>query len=220
MTTHYEEFRLYDPAVIGKIVARWPFATVMVNGPHWPAVVHTPLVFKESTGEARPGSVEFHLARANPAFADFLPAKPVALSLLGPSALVSPSWYMGRFPDADSDRSRTAPTWDYLNLTLHGRLSPLSDAQLASHLSDLVGQSERDAGWRLAEIDQGFFAGLRNHIMGFSVEIESFTCLAKFSQDKSALDRSGVIAGLRRRATGQDASVADLVEDLSILTGG
>lgn len=127
---------------------------------------------------------------------------------------------MGRFPDADSDRSRTAPTWNYLNLTLHGRLSPLLDAQLASHLSDLVSQSEGDAGWRIAEIDQKFFAGLRDHIMGFCVEIESFDCVAKFSQDKSAADRSGVVAGLRRRGIGQDASVADLPESLSSLDDG
>lgn len=51
MTIHYEEFRLCDPAVIGKIVARWPFATVIANGPQWPAVAHTPLVFKDPAGD-------------------------------------------------------------------------------------------------------------------------------------------------------------------------
>lgn len=217
MAVHYEEFRLYDPSIIGKVVGRWPFATVMANGPEWPAVAHTPLVFKEPAGDGQLGAVEFHLARANPAFADFLPGKPVTLSLLGPSAHVSPSWYVGRFPSADSDRSRTAPTWNYLNPTLRGRLSLLSDTQLAEHLADLVAQSEGDAGWRIAEIDQQFFVGLRNHITGFRVEAEAFDCVSKFNQDKSALDRSGVIDGLRRRGRDQDASVADFMETLARL---
>lgn len=87
MTAHYQEFRLYDPAVIARIVARWPFAAIVANGPEWPVVAHAPLT-----------------------------------------------------------------------LTLRGRLAVLSDAELAAHLADLVGQTEGEAGWRIAEIDPGFFA--------------------------------------------------------------
>lgn len=217
MTAHYPEFRIHDPAVIARIVRRWPFATILANGPEWPAIAHAPLTLARQPEEQALGAVEFHLAKVNPAQGIFGPDTPVIVSILGPSAHVSPTWCKGRFPDADADRSRTAPTWDYLALTLRGRLTVMSDAELAAHLSDLVGQTEGDAGWRISEIDAGFYARLREHIVGYRMQIERFDCLAKFSQDENASDTAGIAAGLRERARGQDLCVAELVEDLSAI---
>lgn len=220
MTAHYQEFRLDDPAVIARVIMRWPFAAIVANGPEWPVVAHAPLVLSKAAG-GREGfdAVEFHLAKINPALADLGDGIPVTLDVQGPSAHVSPAWYMGRFPNSDADRSRTAPTWDYLTLTMRGHLAVLSDAELAAHLADLVGQTEGENGWRISEIDPGFFTGLRSHILGYRVRIESFDCIAKFSQDKSDADIAGIIAGLCRRGRGQDRSVAELVGSLAGITG-
>lgn len=217
MTAHYQEFRIHDPAVIARIVRRWPFATIVANGSEWPAIAHAPLTLAGQTEEQALGAVEFHLAKVNPAQVVIGPAAPVTMSILGPSAHVSPTWYKGRFPDAVSDRSKTAPTWDYLALTLRGRLTALADAELVAHLSDLVGQTEGESGWRISEIDAGFYVRLRKHIVGYRMQIEAFDCLAKFSQDEKAPDTIGIAAGLRKRAHGQDLSVAELVEDLTAI---
>lgn len=208
MTQHYETFRVDDPAIIPRIVARWPFATIVANGPDWPVSAQTPLVMVNGQQ-----AVEFHLAKANPAMSLLQEGAQVMAILQGPSAHVSPSWYRGRFPTPDADRSRTAPTWNYLTLTLRGQLETLSDEGLAGHLADLVARSEAAEGWHLSEIDAQFFTGLRDHIRGFRLVIEGFDCIAKFSQDKSDQDRSGVIAGLLARGQGQDRDVADLVRD-------
>ena len=95
----------------------------------------------------------------------------------------------------------------------------VSCAELAAHLSDLVGQNEGKAGWQIAEIDPGFFSGLRNHIVGYRVHIESFDCVAKFSQNRGAIDVAGIVAGLKARGLGQDLAVAGLVESLEAITG-
>lgn len=208
MTQHYENFRIDDPAIIPRIVSRWPFATIVANGPGWPVSAQTPLVMVDGQP-----AVEFHLAKANPAMPMLQPGAKAVAILQGPSAHVSPSWYRGRFPTPDADRSRTAPTWDYLTLTLRGQLDVLTDEGLASHLADLVARHEAADGWHLAEIDPQFFAGLREHIRGFRLVIEGFDCIAKFSQDKNDQDISGVIAGLLARGQGQDRAVADLVRD-------
>ena len=208
MTRHYETFRLDDPAVIPGIVARWPFATIVANGPDWPLSAQSPLVMV--AGQL---AVEFHLAKANAALPVMQPGAKVMAILQGPSAHVSPSWYRGRFPLPESDRSRTAPTWDYLTLTLRGRLEILADDGLASHLADLVAQHEAADGWRLSEIDPQFFSQLRTHIRGFRLRIEGFDCVAKYSQDKGDQDIPGVIAGLTARGQGQDLEVAKLVQN-------
>lgn len=221
MTTHYQEFRLTDPAVVARIVSRWQFAAIIANGPQWPVVAHAPLVVSKTAelADTGPGAVEFHLAKINPAMPHLGDGMAVTLDVQGPSAHVSPSWYKGRFQNDDADRSRTAPTWDYLTLTMRGRLAVLSDAELAAHLVDLVGQSEEENGWRMSEVDPGFFSGLRNHIVGYRVRIESFECIAKFSQDESETDILGIIAGLCRRNRGQDRSVAELMVSLAAVTG-
>lgn len=216
MTTHYGQFRLRDAGIIPRIVARWPFAAIIANGADWPVVAHAPLTMgKAATGL---GAVEFHLARSNPALPHLGHGTPVTVVVQGPSAHVSPAWYIGRFPDADADRSRTAPTWDYLTLTLRGRLAALSDEELTRQLGDLVAQHEGAAGWQLSEIDAGFFGGLRAHILGYRLEIEAFDCVAKFSQEQREADAAGVVAGLRARGSGQDHAVAELVENLKDLT--
>ena len=208
MTQHYKSFRIDDPTIIPRIVARWPFATIVANGPGWPMAAQTPLVMVDGQS-----AVEFHLAKANPAMAVLQEGAKAMAILQGPSAHISPSWYLGRFPTPDSDRSRTAPTWDYLTLTLRGQLGVLADDGVANHLSDLVARHEAPDGWQLAEIDPQFFNELRGHIRGFRLVIEGFDCVAKFSQDKADQDISGVIAGLIARGQGVDREVADLVRN-------
>lgn len=212
MTAHYEDFRLHDPRIIARIVSRWPFATITANGPDWPVVAHAPLTLADD------GAVEFHLAKANPALPHLAAGTPVSVVVQGPSAHVSPAWYGARFP-AGADRSRTAPTWDYLTLTLRGRLALLPEAELIRQIARLVAQHEGIEGWQMSEIDPAFFTALRTHILGFRLEIADFDCIAKFSQEQAEEDRAGASAGLRARGQGQDAAVARLIESLTEITG-
>ena len=218
MTAHYEKFRLRDPSVIARILAQWPFATLIANGPDWPVTAHAPLTLAEAQPAGGLGAVEFHLARANPAFPHLSRGTKAALVVLGPNAPVSPAWYRDRFPDPGSDRSRAAPTWNYLSLRLEGRLEPMPEAGLIRHIENLVAAHEGRDGWRIDEIAPDFFAGLRQHIQGFRLQIEAFDCIAKFSQDKGAKEAPHIVAGLRERGQGQDDAVANLVDSLKSST--
>lgn len=212
MSSHYQEFRQTDPEIISQVVDQWPFATITANGPDWPVVAQSPVVMPQ------PGYVEFHLANANPAMPQLSEGVHAVLVFQGPSAHVSPSWYRARFPGPDADRSRTAPTWDYLTLTLRGRLQIMEDAELTRHLGELVARHEGKQGWKLSEIDPAFFAGLRQHITGYRLGIEAFDCIAKLSQDQSAEDRKGIVAGLNARATGQDRALAGVISGFEMRT--
>lgn len=210
MSSHYQEFRRTDPAIISQVVEQSPFATITANGPDWPVVAQSPVVMPT------PDHVEFHLANINPAMPQLREGTPAVLVFQGPSAHVSPSWYRARFPGPDADRSRTAPTWDYLTLTLRGRLQIMEDAELTRHLEELVARHEGEQGWKLSEIDPAFFSGLRQHITGYRLGIEAFDCIAKLSQDQSVEDREWIVAGLSARATGQDLALADMISSLEM----
>lgn len=207
---HYAEFKLPDAALLRTLIEAFPFAAVAINGGASPILAQAPLTFREKPGS--PGAVEFHLARQN-VITDAIDEGMTATILVnGPSGHVSPTWYTSRFPDASADRSRTAPTWDYVSATLAGRLRRLSRAELQTQITDLVAHHEPVDGWRIEEIDPDLFESWCGLLIGYRLDIESFDLTVKLSQNQMREDRPGIATGLRKRAGFADTAMASLVE--------
>ncbi|MFJ6326120.1 MULTISPECIES: FMN-binding negative transcriptional regulator [Hyphomicrobiales] len=207
---HYAEFKLNEPDLIPAMVSAFPFATIMVNGPTSPLAVHAPATL--STGADGSESLEFHIAVANPAFETMQTDPFVTVCFHGPSTAISPSWYEGRFPTRDADRSRTAPTYNYLNLVVTGRVTPLNTTELRDQIRDLVQKLEPGGGWQFHEIATETYAAWSALIRGFRVRIETADLTAKLSQEQNVEDRLGIAKGLRRRSGFMDDAMAGLVE--------
>jgi transcriptional regulator len=207
---HYAEFKLNKPGLIPAMVSAFPFATIMVNGPTCPLAVHAPATLTtEADGSER---LEFHIAMANPAY-EAMRLNPLAtVCFHGPSAAISPSWYEGRFPGKDADRSRTAPTYNYLNLVVTGRVAPMTESELGDQIRDLVEKLEPDDGWQFDEIGVETYAAWSSLIRGFRISIETADLTAKLSQDQKTDDRVGITKGLRRRSGFMDDAMAELVQ--------
>lgn len=207
---HYAEYKVDDPALVKDMLQTFPFAAIMVNTPDGPALAQAPLTFRESTRPA--GALEFHLAKINPVAAYMLPDVPIAVFLQGPGAHVSPSWFSASYPTPDSDRSRTAPTYNYLSLVIHGRLAYMDDQALRLQIGDLVCANEPDGGWKTSELAPDLWETWRRIIQGYRLEIDHFDLTAKFTEGDVPGDRPGVIQGLRARAVSGDLDVARILE--------
>lgn len=207
---HYAEYKVVDPAVLRAMIETFPFAAIMTNDDDGPRVAQAPLTYR--SGRQPAGAIEFHLAKANPIAPLMVQGAPVTILVNGPGAPISPSWYSASFPHPDSDRSRTAPTYNYLSLVVHGRLAFMSDAGLQTQIHDLVAASEPLDGWRTEELAPDLWSTWRQLIQGYRVEIERFDLTAKLSMGDTEGDRPGVIAGLRRRAVLADRSMAALLQ--------
>lgn len=173
-------------------------------------IAQAPLTFRDVPGSA--GAVEFHLARQNRITDTISDGTPVTIIVNGPSAHISPSWYKARFPDASADRSRTAPTYDYVSASLQGRLRRLGNSDLKKQIADLVAQHEAADGWRFEEIDPAVFSSWCDLLVGYRMEIGTFDLTAKISQEQKVEDRPGIAAGLRTRGQHADSAMALLVE--------
>lgn len=207
---HYAEFKLNDPGLIPAMVSAFPFATIMVNGPTSPVAVHAPTTLSRDTDGIE--SLEFHIAVANPAF-ETMQTNPFAtICFHGPSAAISPSWYEGRFSTKDADRSRTAPTYNYLSLAVTGRVAPMTMSELRDQIRDLVEKLEPDDGWKFDEIGSDIYAAWSELIRGFRVRIETADFTAKLSQEQDIKDRLAIAKGLRRRSGFMDDTMAGLVQ--------
>lgn len=206
---HYEEYKLKDPGLVSHMLRTFPFAAILVNTPDGPAVAQAPITFRESSAPA--GALEFHLAKANPIAGHMLPDVPVTILVQGPGAHISPSWFSASYPTPDADRSRTAPTYNYLSLVIKGRLAYMDDQALQAQIQDLVRANEPDGGWQASELAPDLWEMWRKVIQGYRLEIDRFDLTAKFSEGDVPADRPGVIQGLRTRAVLGDLGVARIL---------
>jgi transcriptional regulator len=148
-------------------------------------------VHDRSVGEH--GALLGHVARPN----DQWRAEPVGEALVivrGPDAYVSPAWYA-----AKAEHGRVVPTWNYVTAHVYGELVVHDDP---AWVEDVVRRltAKHEAGradpWSVDDAPPAFVAGQLRAIVGVELRITRIEGKAKLSQNRSAADRAGVVAGL------------------------
>jgi transcriptional regulator len=211
-------FASSDLDVLARLVREAPLATVVslptATEPE-PFVSPAPLVVTRGAG-GRLG-LEGHLARRNPHAARLAATPDVLVLIHGPQAYVSPTWY------AACD----VPTWNYAVAHVRTRATLVEDArELTALLARMTAVFEggRAAPWRFGlPSDLATPEALTSAIVGFRLALPDagapldadasdagaeprVTLKLKLSQNRSAEDRAGVVAGLL--ADGGDAAAA------------
>jgi transcriptional regulator len=154
-----------------------------------------PFVYDEDAG-----ALLGHLARNNDQWQR--PVLGEALAIVrGPDAYISPSWYATK-----AEHGRVVPTWNYITVHVYGELVVHDDpAWVGALVRRLTGKHEagRPHPWSADDAPPAFIAGQLRAIVGVELRISRWEAKWKLSQNRSAADVDGAIAGLR--ATGQDA---------------
>ncbi len=205
-------FRQDDPAVLADVLARHPFAALVLAIEGQMPCVHLPFLRFGETGRPEQWRFESHLARANPV-AEALAGGREAQAILiftGPDAYVSPRWYV----DA---RETSVPTWNYQAVHVRGtvRLAGEGDPDwLDRHLHDLIDTHQDRIGGDPFDWDhlpERQIAGMKAAIVGIEVLPERIEGIEKLGQNKTAADRGGVIAGLDGRSDHESSAMAELM---------
>lgn len=135
-----------------------------------------------------------HFARANSHWEQIRDGDPVLVVVRGPQSYLTPSWYA-----AKQDHGRVVPTWNYSAVQLAGRARIFEEREslleAVSLLTDLH-EGHRDEPWRVGDAPEAYIEGMLRGIVGIEVSIERVEAKAKLSQNRSAADREGVVAGL------------------------
>ena len=147
-----------------------------------------------------------HMARPNAQWQ--MPWQGQALVIAeGPNGYVSPSWYATK-----AETGRVVPTWDYVVVQVYGDLVVHDDhAWVDAAVRRLTDRHEqqRVEPWSVADAPAYYIDGQLRGIVGIEVRIDRVEAAVKMSQNKSAADASGVLAGFI--ADGNSA-VAEWVE--------
>lgn len=208
------DFAETDSAAILRLVAEYPFATLISTCQGEPQISHLPLfaVAAPPTSDAdREPWLFGHFARANP-HGQIASGTEVVAVFHGPHVYVSPAWY-------EEGNDRVVPTWNYQAIHAHGVLHRIDPAETVEVLKTTVDRFEAyrplnpgDRPWSLDDADPDFIRRLADGIIPFQIRVERWEAKSKLSQNHSVDRQERVIEALRRQGDEQAVAIAQAMQ--------
>lgn len=196
LPSHFEQ---NDPMALRALMTAHPFATWVCVVDGQPLVNHLPLHFDGTRGPH--GTLIGHVARANPVWKT--PPSSSVVVFHGPQAYVTPNWYPSK-----SEHGKVVPTWNYAVVHAHGLPRFIHEAEalhaLVSRLTD-DHEAAQPHPWSVNDAPPDYTASMLRAIVGLEIEITKIEGKFKLSQNRSELDRAGVLQGA---AAGDEAARA------------
>jgi transcriptional regulator len=186
-----KQFRRDDVESIRSLVAANPLGTLVINVRGDIVGNHIPFLWVDNQCD---GTLEGHVARANPVWRDVTPDSEVLVVFSGADAYISPSWYPSKARD-----ERVVPTWNYSAVHIYGHLQAIDEPDwLKAHVTKLTDRQEANFAepWSVADAPPDFTNALVNAIVGLQITVTRIEGKWKFSQNRNDEDRAGVVAGL------------------------
>jgi transcriptional regulator len=210
---HFEMGDLDTVAAFVESVGAADLVTVDADGR--PASSLVPVLWERQDvdpANGRFGTLLAHVARMNEQWYDVSAGQRVLAIVHGPQAYVSPSWYA-----AKAEHGRVVPTWNYSAVHLSGTVELVDDV---GELRDLVArltdrhELDRPDPWSVDDAPEAYVAGQLKAIRGIVITLDAVEAKAKLSQNRSAADRDGVVAGLLADGDPEGVRVADAMARL------
>jgi transcriptional regulator len=185
-------------------VRHHPFAAVISTDHGVPVATHAPVITAPSQQLREGGTLWGHIARANPLWRTFDPARPVLVIFTGAHAYVSAALY---------DRVRAVPTWNYsaVHVTALPQILPPGEPTMQL-LTQTVHALEalRETPWDMtASLER--FHHLASGVVAFSLRITAVQAVFKLSQDTPDAGRVRRVGRCRGTGCGQQVAAAGLV---------
>jgi transcriptional regulator len=201
-----DHFRIEDVQEMHALMRARPFAALVSAGASGLYGTHLPTVLKD---EGSYGTIECHLARANPHWKDLAEGGEAMMIFQGPEGYITPNWYATK-----AQTGKAVPTWNYAIVHAYGRPSVMKEKEwLLRHVTELSEQQERSEPqpWAVSDAPESYIDVMLRGIIGFRFEITRLEGKWKMSQNREMQDRIGVIEGLKARASGDDLEIAEAV---------
>ena len=167
--------------------------------------------FLVDAGASKLGTLSAHMARANGQWRDLAEAGEALAVFQGADHYVSPSWYATK-----RETGKVVPTWNYVMVQARGVARVIEDeAWLRRQITALTQsqESSRPAPWAVGDAPEDFLAAMVRQIVGLEIEIVDIRGKWKASQNRSAADRAGVVAGLTADGDPQALAMAAIVRE-------
>ena len=168
---------------------------------------HIPMVLESKTSEL--GILRGHISRANTQWKTFASEIEALAIFAGPQHYISPNWYPSKLEDG-----KDVPTWNYAVVHAYGPLRVIPDHEwLMQHLESLTNFHEAsfEKPWKVSDAPRDFIETLLNGIIGLELTIRRLEGKWKVSQNRTEVDRQGVVEGLSNLNTPESLAMKELV---------
>ncbi|MBI3776531.1 MAG: FMN-binding negative transcriptional regulator [Gammaproteobacteria bacterium] len=156
------------------------------------------------------GTLQGHVARANPVLSDFAKNTEALAIFHGPDAYITPSWYATK-----QVTGKVVPTWNFAVVHAYGLVRIADDAAwLRTQLEALTAHNEASfpQAWSMADAPRDYIEHLLGHIVGFEMVITRLSGKWKVSQNQPPQNQASVVAGLKSTGRQDAAAMGSLVE--------
>ena len=173
-------FRVSEPERLRAFVERYPFAMLLGHDGELPVTTSVPVLWRP---DGEQGSLVTHLAKANEHWRLCDGQRRSVIQFAGPHAYISPRWYATQ---------PAVPTWNYATVQAIGRPLAVEDPDwLRGLLSDLMARFDPEY-----DLPDELTERLLPAIVGVEMPVEAWHGKYKLSQNRTAEDQCGAIAGL------------------------
>ncbi|MGH8177992.1 MAG: FMN-binding negative transcriptional regulator [Steroidobacter sp.] len=206
--THFEESRM---DVLHDLIRRRPLGTLVAMTPEGLDASHIP--FEIDSSPAPYGVLRCHVACANPLWRSLSTESEVLAIFQGAESYISPAWY-----PAKQEHGKVVPTWNYVAVHVHGKPTVIHDhVWLRTLVEALTNRREADRAdpWKVSDAPAEYIDKMLAAIVGIEIPITRISGKWKLSQNRSAADRRGVVAGLTREAAGSGQGMAQLMDRMA-----
>lgn len=194
-----------------ELIRARPLATLVTLSSSGLNANHIPLHLSESPAPF--GTLQGHVARANPILSDFGKNIEVLAVFHGPDTYITPSWYATK-----KETGKVVPTWNYAVVHAYGYVRVVDDASwLRAQLEVLTIHNEASFSepWAVTDAPHEFTEKLIGNIVGFEMVISRLSGKWKVSQNQPQQNQASVIEGLKASGQQDSSAMATLVDATS-----
>lgn len=190
------------------LIRAHPLATLVTHSSGGLNANHIPLHLSDSP--APNGTLQGHIARANPLLDEIAEGIDALAIFHGPNSYITPSWYATKI-----ETEKVVPTWNYAVVHAHGVLRVVDNASwLRAQLNALTDHNEASFSkpWAVSDAPPDFIEKNMAAIVGVEMVITKLQGKWKVSQNQPPKNQASVISGLRSSDIPESQVMADLVE--------
>ncbi|WP_416795694.1 FMN-binding negative transcriptional regulator [Ciceribacter azotifigens] len=170
-----------------------------------------PIPFRLVNTDLGMGTLQAHMARANPQWRALAAGAEVLVVFQGADHYVTPAWY-----ETKRETGKVVPTWNYAIVQVRGTVRVIEDSQwLRAQVNRLTDshESRRMIPWAVDDAPDDFITAQLRGIVGIEVPITAIEGKWKVSQNRNEADRRGVAEGLGAEASDAAGAMAAMVRE-------
>ncbi len=170
-----------------------------------------PIPFRLVNTDLGMGTLQAHMARANPQWRALAAGAEVLIVFQGADHYVTPSWY-----ETKRETGKVVPTWNYAIVQVRGTVRVIEDSEwLRAQVNRLTDghESRRMIPWAVDDAPDDFITAQLKGIIGIEVPITGIEGKWKVSQNRNEADRRGVAEGLEAEGSEAAGAMAAMVRE-------